>query len=124
MGITEPPHGAIEPATTSTSTAQAVSQTAAQAVSPQNTNLRAARNHVTFKEATVHLAQSCALSRRETEILFLMIKGWSDQRIADELVISYHTIRSHVRHIYTKTEVHNREELLDKINDVQRNSTV
>lgn len=73
------------------------------------------RHRRSFRASAALVAQSSGLSKRETEILFMLIKGWSDQRIADELVLSYHTVRSHVRHIYVKVDVHNREELLNKI---------
>jgi hypothetical protein len=49
-----------------------------------------------------------------------LIKGWSDKRIADELFVSYNTVRAHVRNIYSKTAVHNREELLDAISEAQQ----
>ncbi len=77
-------------------------------------------HHTTFKDAAAAFATEAGLSKRETEILFSIIKGWSDQRIADELTVSYHTVRAHVRHIYEKTYMHSRDELLDAINDHQQ----
>ena len=53
-------------------------------------------------------------------MLLLLAKGLSNERIAEELVISYHTVRAHVRNIYGKLEVHNRQELLERIEDVRR----
>lgn len=76
---------------------------------------RAQHHHLNFKEAASRVAETYGLSPRETEILFMLIKGYSDQRIADETVTSYNTVRSHIRHIYTKSDVHNRDELLDLI---------
>ena len=35
--------------------------------------------------------------------------------IADELFISFNTVRSHIRRIYVKLDVHSRQELLDKV---------
>ena len=35
--------------------------------------------------------------------------------IADELFISFNTVRSHIRRIYGKLDVHSRQELLDKV---------
>ena len=52
----------------------------------------------------------------------MLLKGYSDQRIAEELVLSYHTVRSHVRHIYVKMDVHSREEIGDYISRVQTSS--
>ncbi len=53
------------------------------------------------------------LSARELEILGLFAQGRSANWIADSLVISKNTVRSHLRAIYTKLDVHTRQELLD-----------
>ncbi|MEG1435247.1 MAG: helix-turn-helix transcriptional regulator [Gordonibacter sp.] len=53
------------------------------------------------------------LSSRELEILDLFAQGRSANWIADNLVISKNTVRSHLRSIYTKLDVHTRQELLD-----------
>lgn len=83
---------------------------------------QAAEQHrgMTFREGVNALADAAALSRREREVLLLLAKGISNERIAEELVISYHTVRAHVRNIYGKLEVHNRQELLERIEDVRR----
>lgn len=53
------------------------------------------------------------LSARELEILDLFAQGRSANWIADSLTISKNTVRSHLRAIYTKLDVHTRQELLD-----------
>lgn len=53
------------------------------------------------------------LSARELEILDLFAQGRSANWIADNLTISKNTVRSHLRAIYTKLDVHTRQELLD-----------
>ena len=50
---------------------------------------------------------------RETEIFLLLAKGRSIPRIADELVLANSTVTTHVRGLYRKLDVHNRQELLD-----------
>jgi DNA-binding NarL/FixJ family response regulator len=45
------------------------------------------------------------LSKREKEILALMIEGYSFKGIADKNFISYETVRSHVKKIYRKLHV-------------------
>ncbi|MBN4076707.1 response regulator transcription factor [Mariprofundus ferrooxydans] len=50
------------------------------------------------------------LSRRETEVLNLIARGYSRKEIASLLVLSRHTVVSHIRHIYEKLEVHSRNE--------------
>jgi len=48
---------------------------------------------------------SYSLSKRELEILGLMVQGFSYKMIADAFFISIDTVRGHVRNIYTKLHV-------------------
>ena len=50
------------------------------------------------------------LSERESEVLRLIVKGFTYAEIADLLGVSPHTVTSHVRGIYRKLEVHSRSE--------------
>ena len=50
------------------------------------------------------------LSERELEVLRLMATGASNQELADQLVVTVGTIKSHINHILGKLEVHNRLE--------------
>lgn len=59
------------------------------------------------------LGERYGLSGREIEIMRLFAQGRSANWIADALVISKNTVRSHLRAIYTKLDVHTRQELLD-----------
>ena len=47
------------------------------------------------------------LTDRECEILALLGKGHIKKEIAERLGVSYHTVDTHVRNIYTKLKVHN-----------------
>lgn len=42
------------------------------------------------------------LTPREIEVLTLVAAGWSNQHIADELVVSVHTVKRHVANLLTK----------------------
>lgn len=53
-----------------------------------------------------------ALTTREREVLQLMARGASNQAIADTLVISLHTTKSHVAHILAKLGVTSRTEAI------------
>jgi LuxR family transcriptional regulator, maltose regulon positive regulatory protein len=53
------------------------------------------------------------LSERERSILQLIADGRSVQEIATLLIISVHTARTHVKHIYAKLEAHNRVQALE-----------
>ena len=52
------------------------------------------------------------LSRRERQILPLMMKGLTYMEIANELGVSYETIKSHAKNIFRKLEVRTRRDLL------------
>ncbi|MFW6201419.1 MAG: response regulator [Gemmatimonadota bacterium] len=47
------------------------------------------------------------LSAREREVLGCLVRGASYNQVARELDISIHTVRSHIRNIYGKLQVHN-----------------
>jgi DNA-binding NarL/FixJ family response regulator len=54
------------------------------------------------------------LSKRESEILDLLTKGFRYKEIADALSISFETVRSHLKSIYAKLHVHSRTEAVVK----------
>ncbi|MEM7549120.1 MAG: response regulator transcription factor [Bacteroidota bacterium] len=54
------------------------------------------------------------LSKRETQVLALLAKGKTYQHISNELFVSVETIKSHVKRIYSKLHVHNKDEALEK----------
>jgi LuxR family maltose regulon positive regulatory protein len=54
------------------------------------------------------------LSERETEILRLLLKGEKGPQISEELFISYSTVRTHIKSIHRKLDVHSRQELIEK----------
>lgn len=63
------------------------------------------------------LQQHYRLSARETEVMELITRGNSVARIAEELVVSENTIRTHSKRIYTKLAIHKKQELLDLIEE-------
>jgi LuxR family maltose regulon positive regulatory protein len=54
------------------------------------------------------------LSQREIEVLGWMAKGCTNQEIAQEMILSLHTIKSHARNIYGKLDVKNRTEAVTR----------
>ncbi|MGB8452362.1 MAG: LuxR C-terminal-related transcriptional regulator [Anaerocolumna sp.] len=56
------------------------------------------------------------LSAREQEVVELMEKGFSNKEIENILLISLSTVKKHVNHIYSKTGVKSRTQLLAMLN--------
>jgi DNA-binding NarL/FixJ family response regulator len=54
------------------------------------------------------------LTKRETEVLEILAKGKSYSTIADELFVNKETIRTHIKNIYLKLEVHSKAEAIEK----------
>ncbi len=54
------------------------------------------------------------LTQREEEVLALLAKGYITKEIADQLGISFDTVRFHLKHIYQKLHVRSRSEALIK----------
>ncbi len=55
-----------------------------------------------------------SLTKREFEILNLLIEGFDNQMIANKLFISIQTVRNHIRHIYEKLQVHSKSQAVVK----------
>ena len=54
------------------------------------------------------------LTRREHEILDLLVDGLTMRQIAERLHVSYHTVDNHLRNIYEKLHVHTRSSAVAK----------
>ncbi|NQY87357.1 MAG: helix-turn-helix transcriptional regulator [Colwellia sp.] len=61
------------------------------------------------------IAKLFSFTARESEIVRELLRGKKDEEIAKELYIACSTLRTHIRHIYAKTEVHNRTSLCHKV---------
>lgn len=61
------------------------------------------------------LTEQWGLSAREAQVLHLMADDYSNTAIADALVISIETVRTHKKRIYAKVDVHKHEELMGRI---------
>lgn len=51
---------------------------------------------------------SCTLTERELEVLALVVEGLSNQEIAERLILSTETIKTHMRHLMEKLSVSDR----------------
>lgn len=66
-----------------------------------------------FEQVCRSITEEFGLSAREAEILAFALRGRTNERIAQELVIAKSTVDTHLRRIYGKCGVHSRQELLD-----------
>ena len=66
------------------------------------------------------LQKKFGLSDRETEIAFLLARGYSRPYIREKLFISKNTVATHIRHIYGKLGIHSKEELIDLATEAAR----
>lgn len=59
-----------------------------------------------------NIANTYLLSKRETEVMFLLARGFNSSYIQEKLYISEGTAKTHIRHIYRKVNVHSQQELM------------
>jgi LuxR family maltose regulon positive regulatory protein len=59
------------------------------------------------------------LSERELEVLRLWTTHLSSTEIAEELFISAHTVRSHIKSIYGKLSVHSRKDAIQRAQELR-----
>lgn len=65
-----------------------------------------------------HLADD--LSSQEYVVLQQLCKGKTNQAIADDLFISVNTVKTHVKRIYHKFDVHGRVQLLNRVVELKK----
>ncbi|MFY7742328.1 MAG: DNA-binding response regulator [Flavobacterium sp.] len=74
--------------------------------------LKLLRNPIDFDAKTEE--EEIKLSTREIEVLEQLSKGLNYNQIADNLILSPSTVRKHIENIYTKLQVHNKLEAIQK----------
>lgn len=72
-----------------------------------------------FMRRCDQVADTYLLSRRETDVLYLLAKGRNVSYIKDKLYISEGTAKTHVHHVYKKLNVHSQQELIALIDSIQ-----
>lgn len=71
-----------------------------------------------FKRKCAAVANMFLLSRKETEVLYLLARGRNSATIQESLYISAGTANTHMRHIYRKLDVHSQRELIDLVESI------
>lgn len=82
--------------------------------------LRSSKEEISLEEVCEAMSAEFGLTPRESEILPGVARGRTIARIQEELFISASTVNTHIRHIYAKCGVSNRQELLDFVDDRRR----
>ena len=78
----------------------------------------------TKDERIAAVAEKFGLTVRETEVFTLWATGHGAKSIEEKLVLSSATVRTHIRHIYEKLDVHSRAELIELLESRQRDPRV
>ena len=71
------------------------------------------------KEDYLKTAQKFGFTKRELELGFLKVSGFSNRRIAYMLGISEQTVKNHFSHIYEKAWVPGRKEFRELFEDAK-----
>ena len=63
------------------------------------------------------------LTPRETEVATLVLRGYSNRRIADSLVLTEYTVEDHLKRIFTKVGVRSRSALASRVLGIREDAT-
>lgn len=69
-----------------------------------------------LEQTCLSLADRHGFSKRQREVLDLLVHGYDVPSIAKKLFISENTVRTHTKRIYTLLEVHSKQEIVDLVN--------
>lgn len=69
-----------------------------------------------FSQRCERIAQTYRFTPRETEIFVLLAQGYTMPIISGKLYVSENTVKSHVKSIYSKLNIHARSELIELAN--------
>jgi DNA-binding CsgD family transcriptional regulator len=84
----------------------------AKSDTPDTQATRRAGQDKPFHDFCFSFGQSHGLTSREQEVLFLLSCGYNSETIAEILIVSTSTVRTHVYRIYQKTDIHSQQELI------------
>ena len=73
----------------------------------------------TIEERVQMVAERYDLSARETEVFALWATGHDAKYVREKLGLSQSTVKTHVQHIYAKTDTHSRAEVVILLDDAR-----
>lgn len=68
-----------------------------------------------LEERCAQLAREWGLTKREQEIFVMLARGRNGAYIQEHFTLSRNTVKSHIKHIYSKLGVHSHQELIDLV---------
>lgn len=68
-----------------------------------------------FKAACDSLARESRLTPRERDVFVLLARGRNASVVAEQLVVTKDTVKTHSRSLYHKLGVHSQQELIDRV---------
>ncbi len=71
-----------------------------------------------FSENIKYSKNDLGISKREYEVLVLLLKGLSNQAIADHLFVSTNTIKTHTSRLFEKLNVKNRLQAIIRAKEI------
>jgi len=68
---------------------------------------------VSLEASCADIAEEYGLTPREQEVLVMLARGRNREHIQKALGVSSYTVKTHIKRIYTKLEVHSHQQLID-----------
>ena len=68
------------------------------------------------------VSEEYGLTSREEEVLRMVLLGRDAPSISEELCISANTVKTHIKRIYRKVDIHSRQELADMVEDFENSA--
>ena len=72
-----------------------------------------------FRQRCEIVANTYLLSRRESEVMYYLARGYKSSHIQQQLYISEGTAKTHIRHIYRKLNIHSQQDLIHLIDEME-----
>ena len=79
---------------------------------PGRDRLNDEENTGKLEEHIKYLMQEAGLTDREADVARLICDGLSDKEVAKVLELSHHTVKDHLKKIYSKFRIHARTQLV------------
>ncbi len=110
--------GAV-PAMTMLRTGARASDSATPETASASVSAEAPAEHLEHELSFEDFCRSFGLSKREVEVMEVLLEGKTAKEIAESMFVSESTVKTHIRHIYEKTGVKNKMELLRMVQGKQ-----